>query len=296
MLLYRDTNYSSNFVEPENEVLTYSASVSPALSKFDHPSNSSARFTILNTNNSDIGTYEITITATDGHPDTMSASFTINFTILEDLGWEINSALANRTVVAHTNITYSLTDPTAYTFKDEQNDYISRTGYDISPTQSFMTINAGLDELTLNNPGTADVGNYTVSIYWKDNHTDTGFANMTFTVEITENVACRIDQQMSGLGYYAHRNVTLHYGPFSLFDDPENDTIALSGYSIVPNASFITQMNSGFEDYNLSNPLNADVGNYTFSIFCDDNYVSRISFNYLYRLILLLYHKVSILR
>ena len=60
--------------------------ISPALSKFDHPSNSSATFTISNTNNSDVGTYEITLTATDGHPDTLNATFSINYTIREDLG------------------------------------------------------------------------------------------------------------------------------------------------------------------------------------------------------------------
>ena len=294
--MYRQSDYSSNFVEPESEALTFSATVSPALSKFDHPSNSSALFTVLNTNNSDIGTYEITITATDGHSDTTSASFSMNFTILEDLGWEINNAVANKTVVAHTNASYSLDDPGTDTFKDAQNDAISRTGYDIAPSQSFMTLNAALNELTLSDPGNADVGNYTVSIYWKDNHTDTGFANLTFNVEITENVACRINEQLANVDYYAHENLTLNFSSMNLFDDPENDTISITGYSIVPNASFITNVTSDYNEYDLSNPLNANVGNYTFSILCDDNYVSEISINYLYRLILLLYHKVSILR
>ena len=181
-------------------------------------------------------------------------------------------------------------------FSDAESETLSFVTSGSTPSNSFLSIDSGNTLVTVTNPMNADVGNYTVYVECKDPYPDTGVANMTFNVEITENVACRIDEQMSDIGYYAHKNVTLHYGPFNLFDDPENDTIALSGYSIVPNASFITQINSGFNDYNLSNPLNADVGNYTFSIFCDDNYVSVTNFDYLYRLILLLYHKVSILR
>ena len=79
-------NYTSAFSDAENEALTFSATVSPAFSKFSHVGSSTAQFTILNTNNSDVGTYLITVTGTDGHPDTTNASFTVNFTINEDKG------------------------------------------------------------------------------------------------------------------------------------------------------------------------------------------------------------------
>ena len=74
------------------------------------------------------------------------------------------------TIVAHTNASYNLDDPGTDTFKDAQNDAISRTGYDITPFQSFMTLNTALNELTFNDPLNADVGNYTFSIFCDDNY------------------------------------------------------------------------------------------------------------------------------
>ena len=69
------------------------------------------------------------------------------------------------TIVAHTNASYNLDDPGTDTFKDAQNDAISRTGYDITPSQSFLTINSALNSLTISDPDNTKVGNYTVSIY-----------------------------------------------------------------------------------------------------------------------------------
>ena len=181
-------------------------------------------------------------------------------------------------------------------FSDAENETLSFATSSSTPSNSFISIDSSNALVTISNPMNADVGNYTVYMICKDPHPDTGTANITFTVEIIENVACRINEQLSNISYSAHKNVTLNFSSYNLFDDPENDTIALSGYSIVPNASFITTINSSYDEYDLSNPLNADVGNYNFSIFCDDNYVSVINTNCLYRLTLLLFRKTSFLK
>ena len=75
-------------------------------------------------------------------------------------------------------------------FSDPNAEIITLTGHDISPTQSFMTIDATHTMVTITDPWNINIGNYTVSISCEDPYSDigTGTVTMDFIVEITENV------------------------------------------------------------------------------------------------------------
>ena len=266
--MYRDTNFGNLFSEPENEAMTFSASISPQLSKFSHPNSNSARVVITNTNNSDVGAYVITITATDNHPDTADATININFQIQEDLGCQINNAVTDKTFPAHTNISFSTDTTGVDTFTDAQNDAISRTGYDITPSQSFLTINSALNSLTISDPDNTKVGNYTVSIYWRDDKPDTGTANMTFNVEITENFAPVINNTISDYTAYGNRT-NIFTLPGDLFYDQEGDTMSYT-YFINPAASFIVY-NIGTQELTIDID-NTKQGIYEFTLTARDHH------------------------
>ena len=267
---YSTRDLSSSFSDPESETLTYSLTSSSSFSKYTFNSTTGVLI-ISSTNNSDVGNHLFNVTATDGHSDTTDASETFYINITEDLGWQINNAVTDKSYRAHANTSFSTDVSGTDTFIDSQGDDISRTGYDISPSQSFMTINSALDSLTITNPGNSDVGNYTISIYWKDNHTDTGFANLSFTVEITENVGCQVSSTPTSQSYTAHMNTTLVTAGIGMFSDPNGEAISISGHSFSPSNSFLS-LSSDNTTVTISDPGNADIGNYTVSIFWVDPY------------------------
>ena len=192
--------------------------------------------------------------------------------ITQNYGCQTVGTVSDQSFPAHTNTT--ITTGGISLFTDAEGETLSFVTSGSTPTNSFVSLNSGNTIVTISDPQNADVGNYTIFMTCKDPHPDTGTANMTFNLEITQNVACNIANQLPDISHVAHANLTFAFGSPVLFDDPENNVIGLTGYSIVPNASFITTVNSDFYDYNMVNPMNAEVGNYTWTIFCDDNYVS----------------------
>ena len=228
--------------------------------------------TISDPQNADVGNYTFSILCRDIHSDTGTANNSFVIEVTQNQGCQVANTVGNQSFAAHTNTTVAMTGLSI--FSDAEGETLSFVGLRSTPSNSFITIDSSNALVTINDPMNADVGNYTVHMACKDPHSDTGVASMTFNIEIIENVACRIANQLPDISRVAHTNETLLFGSMTLFDDPENDTIALSGYSIVPNASFVSRVNSDYRDYNLANPVNADVRNYTWSIFCDDNYVS----------------------
>ena len=166
-------------------------------------------------------------------------------------------------------MTFSTDTAGTNTFRDYQNDAISRTGYDITPTQTFMTINSALDTLTITNPSNAEAGNYSVSIYCRDNHTDTGYANMTFNVEITLSPGCQVASTPSNQSFIAHTNTTIVTTGIGMFSHANSEPISITGHTFSPSNTFLS-LSSDNTTVTISDPQNADIGNYSLSIFCQD--------------------------
>lgn len=100
------------FTEPEGESFDLTASISPTL----NPSlysfvNSTNTFSIFGLNNSHVGAYTITITATDNHGDTTPGSTSFVITVTNHTGCTAYSnRFQNYTYVAHSNTSISISN------------------------------------------------------------------------------------------------------------------------------------------------------------------------------------------
>ena len=180
-------------------------------------------------------------------------------------GCKIASNFSDLSYVAHTNTSFTTSGLGHFT--DDEGDTISITEFTITPSQTFLTVNSAYDTFTIDDPGNADVGNYTVSIYCVDPYSDTGVANMSFTIEITENIGCKISSSRLDESYPAHINTTVAFTFADHFSDPDGEDILFTGYDISPSNDFLT-LNTTDLSVDVANPNNTGaLGNYTISIY-----------------------------
>lgn len=134
-----------------------------------------------------------------------------------------------------------------------------------------MSFDSGFTTLTIANPGNAAVGNYTIGVTCTNNHPDTANNTLTFVVQITQNYGCSVASNFTNQSFPAHKNTTVNTSGIAHFTDTEGDSISLVSYTITPANSFLT-MAANMSSVTVSNPGNADVGNYTVSMVCQDQY------------------------
>jgi hypothetical protein len=262
----------TKFSDAESEPITLTFSVTPAIAEIFYNATNDTIY-VANTNNSHVGIYSVSVTATDGHLDTTIGNLSFNITITANGGCQVNNTFADVSYAAHTNITALDIYYASGIFKDPEGDTFTRTGYTVTPAAPFMSFDAGFRNMTISDPWNAFVGNYSVSILCRDNHTDTATAAMTFTVEIRENLACKVLNPLPNLSYFAHHNTTFGTTNQSVFHDLESNPIHRSSVTFSPtNASAFLTFDGAFTTFTLSNPTNAYVGNYTVYVWCDDNY------------------------
>ena len=149
--------------------MTLSYTVNPSLSHititpdFLHLNVSSS------TTNADIGTYTVTISATDPHsPITATAtnSFTVN--IVANQAPAVNETLPD---LAFTETRSSTSTLSQYTFSDADLDPLTYT-YSVTPAAAFLSYDLSTRVISLT-PATTDKGNYTFTLTASDGHADT---------------------------------------------------------------------------------------------------------------------------
>ena len=156
------------FTEPEGETMTLSYIVNPSLSHitvtpdFLHLNVSSS------TTNADIGTYTVTISATDGHSDTATATSTFNVIIVANQAPAVNETLPD---LAFTETRSSTSTLSQYAFSDADLDPLTYT-YSVTPAAAFLSYDLSTRVISLT-PATTDKGNYTFTLTASDGHADT---------------------------------------------------------------------------------------------------------------------------
>ena len=157
------------FTEPEGETMTLSYTVSPSYSlikitpDFLHLNVSSS------TRNADIGTYTVTISATDPHsPITGTVTSTFDVNIVANQAPAINETLPD---IAFTEARSSTSTLSQYAFNDADLDPLTYT-YSVTPAAAFLSYDLSTRVISLT-PATTDKGNYTFTLTASDGHADT---------------------------------------------------------------------------------------------------------------------------
>lgn len=165
---------ANTFYEPEGETVIYSYTVTPA-NTFIIFNNDLTIMTVGAVDNSNVNTYTVTLTWSDGHPDTTNATSSFILNYVQNYGPVANTLVPNLIFSVRRSSTYTIPS-TAFIDNDSEPIAITNT---IAPSAPCLTFNSASETFTFN-PAVANAGNYTLTLTASDGHPDT--ANGTQSV------------------------------------------------------------------------------------------------------------------
>ena len=218
---------ASIFTDPEGETVTCSISINDTASFLSIPSDCSA-IHVTNPSNSNVGSYLITLTGTDGHSDTNTASVTFSLTITLNSPPVKNNTINDYTFQGNRTSTYSFGSNLFY---DPDGDTLIYT-YIISPPAPFLTISTSSMSWS-GTPVNTYAGVYLITIKADDGDPETANATSSFSLTVVANQAPTTTQTISNISSLVYYPIEISWNS-SLFTDINGDT---PSFTITTNAT-----------------------------------------------------------
>ncbi|WP_323640787.1 putative Ig domain-containing protein, partial [Pectobacterium polonicum] len=264
---------AGTFTDPDGDTLTLSATLADGTALPSWITFNAATGTFSGTPaNGDVGSLTIKITATDGSNASVSTTFGLTVTNVNDAP-VVSGTIAAQSIAQGGSLNVAIP---AGTFTDPDGDTLtlSATLADGSPLPSWITFNAATGTFS-GTPANGDVGSLTIKITATDG--SNASVSTTFGLTVTNvndapvvsgSVAPQTIAQGGGL------NFTL---PTGLFTDPDGDTLTLSATLAngSPLPSWIT-FNATTGTFS-GTPGNADVGNLSIRVTATDGSNASVS-------------------
>ena len=133
--VYNITVPTGIFTEPEGEAYNYTMSVSPTASFLTWATNCT-NITLTYPSNSNVGTYTVTLSATDGHADTTIGTTSFSLVITTNTPPTKNTTIGNTVFHGNRSSSYSFGSNLFY---DSDGDTLTYT-YTVVPTAGFLTV------------------------------------------------------------------------------------------------------------------------------------------------------------
>ncbi|WP_395303195.1 putative Ig domain-containing protein [Pectobacterium polonicum] len=264
---------AGTFTDPDGDTLTLSATLADGTALPSWITFNAATGTFSGTpGNGDVGSLTIKITATDGSNASVSTTFGLTVTNVNDAP-VVSGTIAAQSIAQGDSL--NVTIP-AGTFTDPDGDTLtlSATLADGSPLPSWITFNAATGTFS-GTPANGDVGSLTIKITATDGSNasvSTTFGLTVTNVNDAPVVSGTIAAQSIAQG--GSLNVTI---PAGTFTDPDGDTLTLSATLAdgSPLPSWIT-FNAATGTFS-GTPGNADVGNLSIRVTATDGSNASVS-------------------
>ena len=261
--VYNITVPTGIFTEPEGEAYNYTMSVSPTASFLTWATNCT-NITLTYPSNSNVGTYTVTLSATDGHADTTIGTTSFSLVITTNTPPTKNTTIGNTVFHGNRSSSYSFGSNLFY---DSDGDTLTYT-YTVVPTAGFLTVSTS----SMSWSGFAantDAGIYNITITANDDDPETASAISFFNLTVVANQPPTTTQTISNITVLAYYPVSIVWTS-SQFSDINGDSIS---YLITTNSSCCWYtINNSVPSFTGTTSSNSQIGNFIVTLDSYDNY------------------------